>query len=336
MGPKKNFWETYRGQRQLLKQAREEQISSKIQQSEADKRLREDGWIRDRSSGEYVLLADVKSKAAKKGFESMTFEQKAAVRGFGHRGKECGARGRAFGALGKGFGHLGKGSGILGKGSGILGKGSGILGKGSGSLGRASGILGKGAGNLGKEYGIMAKGYGQLGGDAGKDWYLTAPVDQFNAIVKAGQEFSLWASKEVMRQIRDAGKYWHRDVACEEEVELCRQIGKGSDGFLPAEERIKILSGKSGKWEATVDLQLTGSQKGHTSQTASAIANAPPPAPPTFDVQPGLWDCNGTTDTGDVCDFGCVSDVKLANFIGLDDLTMMKWVSKYMIIPNIK
>ena len=322
MGPKHNFWETYRGQRQLRKQAREEEISSKIQQSEADKRLREDGWVRDRSSGEYVLLKDIQSKAAKKAFESMTFEQKAAMRGVGHRGKEFGVRGRAFGELGKGFAHLGKGSGSLGKGAGLLGKPFGKLGKPSA--------------NLGKEYGIMGKGYGHLGGAAGKDWYLNAPVDQFNAIVRAGQEFSLWASEEVMKQIKDAGKYWHRDVACEEEVEMCRQIGKGSVGFLPAEERLSILSGKSGKWQSTVDLQLTGSQKGHNSQTASANANAPPPPPPTLDVQPGLWDCNGTTNTGDVCDFGCVSAVKLANFIGLDDLTMMKWVSNYMVNPNIQ
>ena len=134
-----DYWETKEGKRALKRIEKQEKHSTDAQFQEAAERLRQDGWVVEKGTGQFVQLSHLRKKT----FACMTPEAQEKIRAGGHRGREYGEEGKKHGEKGKKHGQKGK----------------------------KYGIRGKGPWNYwGKGFGYMGRQYGDLGGKAGQDW----------------------------------------------------------------------------------------------------------------------------------------------------------------------
>ena len=185
----------------------------------------------------------------------------------------------------------------------------------AGKHGKNYGVKGKESGVFGKQYGIL----GKQRGVEGKDWWLNASKQELDSVISQGQEWHKYADIEETEAQKLAGRNWQFN-AHPDDLAAVKQCGKEAFNTLSFAQRETILSGTAGKWAATREEQRIGGVRGLSVQIERAEAIANTAGPPVLPAGHDGWLCPGG------CDFACVSEVNIANFIGTSDIEILKWV----------
>ena len=292
-----SFWQTKEGKRRLRRIAKDEEDEQRAQLTDASSRLRKDGWVRRRSTGEFVQLSQLRAET----FANLPKEKQEDIRRAGRKGER--------------FGHNGEGPwNYWGKGFGTLGGKDGYLGGAFGLLGECYGVLGADSGKLGADSGQKGAPFGDAGAQQGADWFLTAPMENLLAIIRAGEEYRQYAPPADLAAQDDIGRRWI-STQCPDAVETLRDIGRNALLTATPAQRVAILSGKNNTWAETEVSQRAGAAAGHASQARVHI-----PCPPPLPLDHQKWACTGCTD------FACIADLSLNNMIGATEIEILRWV----------
>ena len=171
--------------------------------------------------------------------------------------------------------------------------------------------------------------YKSVGKEGGTLAWEDAPSPQKRARIEAGREggAAAWTeASEVEREARMAasieGGRAEWQAADEPGRERLRNVG-AAGGFAGSVAHLNFT-------EEQQLAQMDGRNRGKDMQSLVASFNYEnTPGIPKIKAQPEVWECQGVD-----CNLSCVEDVTLLSFVGLDDITLQRWMVSHKMMDS--